>query len=498
MIMAKKASFFSIPLSIDRQRPNPLWQQLYSALREMVLNGTLATGTRLPPTRSLAKELGLGRNTINNAYDQLIAEGYLEAHQGAGTFVTSQLPESLLRVRTGQNKGEQSGQLPDKADLSQLSDYGRSLLTYKLVASSDVGTPIPFRPGIPALDVFPHALWRKLVDRRWRSLTTELLGYGRTVGYRPLQEALAAYLGPARGVRCQPEQIIITAGTQQAITLAARVLLNPGDQVWIEEPGYTSAQNVLAVNGAKLIPIPVDEAGINVAIGEKTAPNAKLVYITPSHQYPTGVLMTLSRRLALLEWASKCGGWIIEDDYDSEYRYEGHPIASLQGLDNRGRVLYVGSFSKVLFPSLRLGYLIAPPSLVDVFTKARLAHDHSPPMLTQAVTTDFIVEGHFARHIRQMRTVYAERQAALLEAAGAFLGHMLTVDAKPAGLHAMAWLNEGIDSAELSQRFAQKGIETPPLSNYALQPLPTEGLVLGYGAFTPTQIWQTVRQMAAV
>lgn len=496
--MTKKAAFFSIPIDLDRSRLSPLWQQLYDSLRKRVLNGQLAPGTRLPPTRTLAKELGVGRNTVNNAYDQLIAEGYLEARQGAGTFVSEQLPETLLRVRAGRERKKQSFPPPETERPPRLSVYAEKLQTVHLIASIDEGVPVPFRPGIPALDIFPHALWRKMENDRWRTLTDDLLGYGSNAGYWPLREALAHYLSPARGVRCTPEQIIITAGTQQAIMLAGRLLLNPGDTVWVEEPGYVSARNVLAAIGAQLAPIAVDDEGIDVMAGELAAPGARLAYVTPSHQYPTGALMSLRRRLALLSWARRNEAWIIEDDYDSEYRYEGHPIASLQGLDDGERVIYVGSFSKVLFPSLRLGYLIAPRALVDVFTWARLANDHSSPLLSQAVTADFIVEGHFARHIRHMRTVYAERQAALLDASQSLLDDVLTVDAKPAGLHAVAWLAEGLKSAAVAKRLAAEGIETPPLSNYALGPLARQGLVLGYGAFAPAIIWQSVRKTAAL
>ena len=273
-------------------------------------------------------------------------------------------------------------------------------------------------------------------------------------------------------------------------------MLNPGDTVWAEDPGYVSARNVLAANGARVVPIPVDEEGLDVAEGERQTPDARLAYVTPSHQYPTGALMSLRRRLALLAWAERNQAWIIEDDYDSEYRYEGHPIASLQGLDNGQRVIYVGSFSKVLFPSLRLGYLIAPPELVDVLTVARLANDHSSPVFAQAVTTDFIVGGHFARHIRQMRTVYQERQAALLEATQSLLDDTLIVDAKPAGLHDMAWLADGLESTAVSRRLATLGIEAPPLANYSIRSPAQQGLVLGYGAFKPAQIWQSVRKIA--
>lgn len=497
--MAKKASFFSIPINLDRDQPQPLWQQLYDSLRQQVLNRQLASGVRLPPTRALAKELGVGRNTVNNAYDQLIAEGYLEARQGSGTFVNAQLPENLLRVRAGhasKKASEKKSARPQSPP--KLSRYGQKIAASNLLKTIDRGEPIPFRPGTPALDAFPFDLWRKLENDRWRSISAELLAYGPTAGWPELRKALADYLGPARGVRCEPQQILITVGTQQAIMLTIRVLVNPGDTVWVEDPGYISALNIMDANGTNIAPIPVDEEGIQIDIGQKTAPKARLVYVTPSHQYPTGVLMSLRRRLELLSWARKNDAWILEDDYDSEYRFEGHPIASLQGLDDGQRVIYVGSFSKVLFPSLRLGYMIVPPDLVDVLTMARLASDHSSPLLIQAVIADFINEGHFARHLRQMRTIYEERQNALVEASETLLNGFLSIDAKPAGLHAMAWLNDGQNADQVEQQFARAGIETPSISKYSFNEPSRQGLVLGYGAFSPPSIWQTIRTMAAL
>ncbi len=495
--MVKKAGFFSIPINLDRERPQPLWQQLYDSLRQQVLNRQLVGGTRLPPTRALAKELGVGRNTINNAYDQLIAEGYLEARQGSGTFVSDQLPENLLRVRA-EGPMTASKTLPKENKPPNLSRYGHKIATSNLQETIDRGAPIPFRPGTPALDAFPFDLWRKLENKRWRKVSAELLAYGPTAGWPELREALANYLGPARGVRCAPEQIIITVGTQQAIMLTIRVLVNPGDTVWVEEPGYISARNLMAANGAKIAPIPVDGEGIDVAAGQKIAPQARLAYVTPSHQYPTGALMSLRRRLELLSWARENDAWILEDDYDSEYRFEGHPMSSLQGLDDGRRVIYAGSFSKVLYPSLRLGYMIVPPSLVEVLTMARLANDHSSPLITQAVVADFINDGHFARHIRQMRTVYQERQSVLIEAARSLLDGFLTIDAKPAGLHAMAWLNEGLNADKVEKQFAAVGIETPSISKYSFGEPSRQGLVLGYGAFSPALIWQTIRKMATL
>jgi GntR family transcriptional regulator/MocR family aminotransferase len=491
--MPKQPGFLTVPISLNRQARRPLWRQLYDALRKAVLDGQLARGTRLPPTREMAAELEVARNTVNSAYDQLIAEGFLEGRQGAGTFVSRRLPEEVLQVRVERKKS--TANFPRELNLS---DFGQTLLNTKLAASADLGPPKPFRPGTPAIDVFPNKVWGKLVSQRWRTLSLPPIGYGESAGFPPLRASIAEYVRMARGVRCSPDQVIVTAGAQQAINLAARLLLRPGDGVWFEDPGYVSARAILSSTGAQIVPISVDDRGLVVAAGRKKAPTARMAYVTPSHQYPLGAVMSLSRRLALLEWARKAEAWILEDDYDSEYRYSGHPIASLQGLDEGERVIYVGTFSKVLFPALRLGYLIVPDDLVDVFLKARLTIDHSSPVFDQVVLTDFIEQGHFARHIRRMRAVYTRRRQALVEAAGELLDGRMSIVARPAGLHAVAWLNEGDDAHELSSRFEAAGVETPPLSNYAIQPLDKDGFILGYGAVMPEDTWAAMRIISRV
>ncbi len=468
----------------------PLYRQVYSHLRQAILQGQLTAGTRLPSTRVLAADLSVSRNTVVNAYEQLIAEGYLEGQIGSGTRVTRHLPEEMLSVQAKAVKTT----VPVESERGTLSQRGNHIAQTR-VSQSRCGPVRAFRVGLPALDAFPKRLWSRLLTRRARGLADDLMAYGDSTGYPPLREAVAA-LSATRGVRCEPEQVIIVAGAQQAIDLAARLLLDSGDAVWVEEPGYLGAKGALAAAGGQLIPVPVDKEGLNVELGIQQAPQARLVYVSPSHQYPLGVTMSLARRLALLRWAIQADAWILEDDYDSEYRYTGRPLASLQGLDTGGRVIYIGTFSKVLFPALRLGYLVVPPHLVDAFASARALVDRASPALEQAVLTDFIAEGHFARHIRRMRMLYAERQAALIETANERLGGLLEIDAAEAGLHLVGWLPEGVDDEAIAQRLAAQDIETLSVSSFALKPLRRGGLVLGYAAFSDETIRDGIVRMA--
>jgi len=353
-----------------------------------------------------------------------------------------------------------------------------------------------FRPGTPALDAFPSELWSRLLARRWRNPPRELLSYSLSAGYQPLREAIASYLGAARAVLCEAEQVIIVAGAQQALDLVARLLLNPNDAAWIEDPGYLGTRAAFVGAGARLVPVPIDKEGLDVTAGARAAPDARLAYVSPSHQYPLGVTMSLARRLALLEWASRSGAWIIEDDYDSEYRYRGRPLAALQGLDKEGRVIYLGTFSKVLFPSLRIGYIVAPPDLVDAFAAARGVLSRFTPSMDQAVITDFINDGHFARHIRRMRTLYAERQAVLVETARRELDGLLEVNPHDAGIHLVAWLADGADDLKLSEAASDAGVEAQALSSFSVKHRMRAGLLMGYAGYDERQIRVGVRKLA--
>lgn len=475
-------------IALDPAHRDPLHRQLYGAIRTAIVSGRLPAGSRLPSTRALAAETGVSRVTVAAAFDQLRAEGYVEARTGAGTFVREGLPDDALHTRRPAPKPKPA---PLPAPPSTPATTGTAA----------------FRIGLPALDLFPVAAWAKLSARRWRGMKGEeaerLLGYGYPMGFDPLRKAIADYVTLSRGVRCEPRQVIVTAGAQQALDLIARVLVRPGEAAWLEDPGYFGARETLAAAGAAIVPVPVDGEGLDVAAGEALEPAARLAYVSPSYQFPLGATMTMRRRLALLDWARRAGAWIVEDDYDGEFRYVGRPLASLQGLDAErsglpGRVLYVGTFSKTLFPSLRIGYVIVPDALVDIFAAAKAAADRHTATVDQAVLADFIEEGHYARHVRRMRLVYAARQATLVEAAAAHLSRWLDVRPAPAGMHLVGWLRRGgAGDREMSEAAIAAGVYVTPLSSYRAAPGQDDpgGLVFGYAGCSDATIRDGARRL---
>jgi GntR family transcriptional regulator/MocR family aminotransferase len=469
----------------------PLFQQIYDGLRAAILRGQLRPGTRLPASRTLAVDLGVSRATIVTAIEQLAAEGYLSGRHGSGTFVAPAIPDQAFRAPRPRPT------VPPRRPARGLSRRGERLAQPRAVPCRPP-TPSPFRPGTPALDVFPWDEWDRLARRRWRSRDRELLAYGEPAGYGPLREAVAAHVGVVRGVRCTADQVLIVSGLQQALGLVAQVLLDPGEAAWMEDPGYIHGQASLLAAGVVPRAIPVDADGLDPEAGTAICPNARLCYVTPSHQYPTGVTLTLARRLALLSWARSADAWVVEDDYDSEFRFEGRPLASLAGLDPDGRVLYLGTFSKSLFPSLRLAYLIVPRDLAGPFARARDTLDQYTSTWLQAVTADFLMEGCFARHLRRMRTLYAERQAALVRAIRRAFGGEVEVSPTPAGLHLLGWLPDGVDDRAVTRRARAAGLEVPPLSAYRMGRPGRGGLVMGFAAYPPRAIRDGVRQLAAV
>lgn len=466
----------------------PRASELARAFRAAILAGQLSPGTRLPATRELAKALEIARTTVVSVFEQLQAEGYVTSHVGDGTYVTP----TLTMNRSDGVAGTQSS-LARRAP----SRRGELIANTPLTTAPDT-TVRPFRPGIPALDAFPFEVWSRLTHRRLRQPPPALLSYADPAGYLPLREAIAAYLVAARGVRCTADQVLVVAGSQQAIDLAARVLTDPGDAVWVEDPSYVAGRGALIAAGATLVPVPVDREGLDVEAGVARNPTARMVYITPSHQYPLGVTMSVSRRQALLAWAEQANAWVLEDDYDSEYRYAGPPLGALQGLDRSERVIYIGTFSKVLFPSLRLGYLVVPPDLVDVFSRARAFSDRCAPSLEQAVVAEFLAEGHFARHIRRTRALYRARQEALVAAVQRRLSGLLTVEPADAGMHLVAWLPVELDAVTVARRAREVDVELAPLSAFALDGTMPPGLVLGYTATPAEAIERAVDRLATV
>lgn len=482
----------------EPQPDTPLYQQLYAHLQAAILAGKLPGGMKLPSTRALADELLVSRNTVLTAYDQLTAEGYLESVEGSGTFVADVLPDHLLTTPAAQTQPPSTAR-PSEAPPPYLSERAKAQLTSsqlyaRLPATAD-GRPRPFRLGMSALDAFPYQLWARLITRQARHMSLRAITYQEPAGYRPLREAIAAHVNVSRRVRCTAEQIVIVAGTQGGLDLAARILINEGDPVWLEDPGYIGARGALLGAGAALVPVPIDHEGLMVAVGIERAPAARLAYVTPSHQFPLGVTMSLARRLALLEWAKQAHAYILEDDYDSEYRFAGRPLATLQSLDSDNRVIYVGTFSKILAPALRIGYLILPPFLVEPFLAVRRLIDFHLPILEQAALADFIAEGHFTRHLRRMRTLFAERRTALLDALATL---PLDIHAFPVGSHCVGWLPAGMDGLRLAHQAAAHDLNLWLVSQYSIEPLAREGLVIGYGDHTIEEMQRAVDKLAKV
>src|SRR5437879_1308937 len=466
-----------------------LYRWLYDELRTAMLEGRLRPGARLPATRDLDSAYRLSRATLVTAFDQLKSEGYVEGRSGSGTYVSQVLPEQLLDVRGPRAEKR----LPHRR--VALSSYARRLQPFRGTSPRPMRA---FRANQPALDLFPTTLWAQVAARRLRRVSTNLLAGGEALGYRPLREAVAAYLNTSRGVKCTAEQVLIVSGAQEALDRTARILLNPGESVWMEEPGYPGAGVVFRAVGARIRRVPVDAEGLALASGRKKWQAPRLVYATPGHQFPLGVTMSLRRRLALLEWARRSGTLIFEDDYDSEYRYSGRPIPALQGLDRSGVVIFAGSFSAVLFPALRLGYLVVPTEMVEVFAAAESVSTHHPPLLEQAVLCDFITEGHFARHVRRMREVYAERLSVLLEGARERLSGLLEISNVEAGLQTVGWLKGRVIAERAAKAAAEQDVEVVPLSRYASGHARKDGLILGFAAVDPKEIRRGVAALAAV
>lgn len=470
-------------LHLDPGSPTPLFRQLYDGIKQAILSGRAGPGMQLPPTRELARALGISRQTVLNAYDQLMAEGYLAGTVGRGTFVSASLPRRAPAAEPPASPARL---------LRPLSARGAGFTGPEAYLNIHEGKARAFRIGMPGLDMFPFEVWSRLEARRWRRAAADL-GYGEAAGYPPLREALAVYLRAARGVQCQPEQVIITSGSQQALYLVASMLLAPGDQAWVEEPGYRGINASLRATGAQPCPVPVDAEGLCVHAGAARWPNARLAYVTPTHQLPLGVTMTLQRRLALLAWAEQNRMWVVEDDYDSEYRYTGPPLASLQSLDRAGSVLYVGSMSKVLFPGLRIGYLVVPEGLAEAFAQGKAILDRHTALVPQAVLTDFITEGHFGRHIKRSRDAYGERRETLLAALARHLPDALAIGAADTGLHLPVTFRSRRDDEALVAAAARRGLELRALSHF-YQDLPADGqarlsgLLLGFAAIPPDQL----------
>jgi GntR family transcriptional regulator/MocR family aminotransferase len=502
MARARVADALTPHLALQREGGDAMHRQLYSTFRTAILDGVFAPGTRLPSTRALADDLGVSRTTVLQAFERLVSEGYATARSGAGTRVATSLSaaahrRSAIRVeRSGPRAPERAPKLSRSA-MSVIDEFKTPRPPFRVV---------PFALGVPAIDEFPVALWSRLIGRLWRTRAREMLSFTDVRGYPPLREAIAQYVMTARGVRCTAEQVVVVNGAQHGIDIMARLLLDPGDMAWVEDPGWRPMRATLRASGAQLVRIPVDEQGIDVHEGERRAPNARLALVTPSYQAPLGVALTLERRLALLDWAARADAWVLEDDYNGEYRYDTDPIPAVQALDRAGRVIYVGSFSKTVAPGLRVGYLVLPPSLVEAVRLSRLASDMHTSVAEQAVLAEFLAGGHFARHIRRTRDLYRQRQADLLALAAEIMPELLEMRSAPAGMRALGLLPRGVDARAISWAAAERGVQVTPLSRSAPASMTDgrEGLLLGYSAYDRestrkglTMLAQVIREQMA-
>lgn len=482
--MSKRITALDLALDAPNGRGGYRW--LYEAVRERILSGALGPGARLPATRDLAAQYGLSRGTIVTAFDQLKAEGYVESATGSGTFVSAVLPDDLLHAPPSRQTGLEKV-VPARA-VSRWAAHVREMPGLELRPSR------AFRPNVPALDLFPIDVWSKLVARRLRYSGDDILLGCDALGYRPLRDAIAAHIASSRGVHCTGDQIVIVGGTQEALDLATRLFLDPGDRACIEDPGYEGARASFETAAATIVDVDIDEEGATVPGHE--ANGARIFFTTPGHQCPLGITMSLRRRLQLLEWARANRTIIFEDDYDGEYRYSGRPVPALYGLDRSGCVLFSGSFSKTLFPSLRLGYLVVPSDLVPLFVAAKSITNRHAPLLEQAALCDFITEGHFGRHLRRMREVYAERLTALLDGARERFAGLLDISPVEAGLQTAAWLPEGFVARDIAAAASVRDIDLRPLDGYAHRPLTRQGLQLGFAAVTPAEIRRGLHELA--
>lgn len=484
-IRQASSSTAAVPIfQVARDAESPLHRQVYEGFRAAILRSELGAGQRVPSSRALAEELGISRFPILDAYGLLIEEGYFETRKGAGTFVSSTLP--FQQVAAGIPTGQLSGNRLQSRRQQLVPEF------HELAWRHGWGA---FGVHQPALDHFPFGAWSKLVAQHSRAPRMHAIHHIHPLGIERFRVAIAAYLRTARGVRCDPDQIMIVSGSQQALDITTRVLFDRGDAVWVEEPSYPLARAVLLGAGCRLVPVPVDDEGLDVAAGIKLGRKARAAFVTPSHQYPLGATMSASRRIQLLNWAESSGAWIVEDDYDSEYRYGTMPVSSLQGLDANARVIYIGTFSKVMFASIRLGYVVIPADLVDSFMSVRFAMDIFPSYLYQEALADFMSSGGFSRHVRSMRSLYRERRAVLDSSLKEISGSELRLQGADAGMHGTVMLPAGVNDLELATRAAQQQLWLWPLSPCYYTKPARQGLVLGFGSTPADQIPAAVKRL---
>ncbi|WP_027260118.1 PLP-dependent aminotransferase family protein [Leisingera aquimarina] len=473
--------------TIERDSSVPIYRQLDASLRRLILDGSLAPGQKLPSTRELAQELGISRITVKNVYEQIIAEGYAQAQTGAGTFVADGLDtEAFPQIHTPRRK--------DKPSVIEISGRARTIAASKSVAR--YGETAPFRPGVPALDQFPVKLWNKYMAEAMARDARRSLSYGQVNGNAALRKAIARHLADARGMKVDSERVIITSGAQQAFVLIAFVLLNQGDTVWYENPGHIAGRDVMQIMGANVAAVPVDGEGLDLDHAIRRHQRAALIFTTPSHQQPLGTTMSLGRRLALLSYAQENNTWIIEDDYDSEFRYRGRPLPALSALDSAQRVFYVGTFSKSMFAAMRLGYVVVPPEFAGTFATARNLLGQNSSAVAEEAMARFMEDGRFTEHIRKMRRLYRTRRDVLFESLARECSEFLELQRTDAGMHMVAWLKGGMDDQTAHEALLEAGIDSLPISVYCIEPIGRTALVLGFSGVDERIIPRLVKRLA--
>jgi len=473
--------------NIEKNTSVPLYRQLDASLRRLILGGTLAPGQKLPSTRELSNELGISRITVKSVYEQLVAEGYARAKTGAGTYVAEGLEfEASPKIDCATRKS--------KFPKIEISDRARSIMSSK--ASSRHGQTDPFRPGVPALDLFPVKTWNKYLLDAMELEHRHHLSYGDLNGSNDLRVSIAKHLNDARGMQVDPEQIVITSGAQQAFVLIAFVLLNKGDTVWYENPGHIAGRDVMQIMGANIAPVPIDNEGLDIRFAIENHPRPAIIFTTPSHQQPLGITMSLVRRQTLLNYAQENDAWIIEDDYDSEFRYRGRPLPALSALDSERRVFYVGTFSKSMFAAVRIGYVVVPPGLVESFAKASYLMGYGASAVVEQALSRFMDDGRFVEHIRKMRRVYRNRRDILFNCLIKDCGKYLEPQATDAGMHIVTWLKNDLQDLTVHSALLKAGIESLPLSLYCMNPLAREGIVLGFCCVQEKRIPGLVKRLS--
>lgn len=491
--MAKIKANIHLPFP-EKNKNQSLYDWLYRSIREGIINGRFSEGIKLPSSRELSSQYKISRGTVVNVYEQLVSEGYLESKTGYGTRVSSELPDLKWMISKKKQKIKQKLFKKNPKKLSQKSSIIKKV---KLTPSTPKNTKA-FRTHLPDLNLFPIDIWSRIAGRRMRNLPKNLLGVGDPQGYYPLREVLSEYLQTSRAVNCTPEQIIITSGVHQALEIAAKAILDPKDSVWLEDPGFIGARNIFDVFEAQIHPIPVDNNGMNIDKGIEICKKPRLIYTTPSHQFPIGCNLSLKRKMKLLEFARSSGSWIFEDDYDSEYRYNSKPLPSLQSLDNYDSVLYSSSFSKVLFMDVRIGYLIVPQNYVNLFIKAKAVSERFTSTLNQAILCDFITEGHFGRHLRKTRQIYKTRYEALNEYISKKLSGIAILEKSNAGLQTILWLPKKIDDIKFSKQARKAGLELLPVSPFYLSKKKRNGVILGFASLNEGEIKKGVDLLSMV